>query len=66
VGKKSKSGQSGQAIVEYILLLSIVVGMLVAFLSNFTNTFDKATLGLGGKMEVQMRTGRAPATLWTK
>jgi hypothetical protein len=66
VGKKPKSGQSGQAIVEYILLLSIVIGMLSVFLAKFTSTFDTATIGLGGKMEVQMRTGRAPATLWTK
>ncbi len=66
MGKKTRSNQSGQAITEYILLLSIVVGLFVAILGNFTNAFYKITLGLGGKMELQMRTGRAPATLWTK
>ena len=66
MGTKSKAKQSGQAIVEYILLLSIVIGLVTVVLGKFTSTFDVATTAIGGKIELQMRTGRAPATLWKK
>ena len=65
MGKK-RSKESGQALLEYIILLSIVFGMVIFFVHKLTGTFDKTTLSLGGKMERQLRTGAAPASLWTK
>jgi Flp pilus assembly pilin Flp len=66
VGKIRKKSESGQAIVEYILLLAIVVGVVGLFLSKLTGTFDIATVAMGGKMEKQLRTGKAPASIWTR
>ena len=66
MGKKRNRNESGQAITEYVLLLAIVLGMLSLFISKLTGSFDVATVGLGGKMEKQLRTGKAPASIWTK
>jgi hypothetical protein len=65
VGKNKKDAQSGQAMIEYILLLSIVIGILVALLPNMGKGFDAVTLLIGGKMEAQLRTG-ASASVWQK
>jgi Flp pilus assembly pilin Flp len=66
VGKKRSKRESGQAIVEYILLLAIVLGMVGVFISKLTGSFDLATTAVGGKMEKQLRTGKAPPWIWTK
>ena len=61
-----KASKSGQAIIEYIILLSIVVVGLALFLSKYTGLFDNMTVRMGGAMESQLRTGKAPASVWTK
>ena len=66
MGKKRGNQESGQAITEYILLLAIVLGMVSLFLSKLTGSFDLATTAMGGKIEKQLRTGKAPASIWTK
>jgi hypothetical protein len=59
-------GRSGQAITEYILLLFIVVVGVGYFISKYTGLFDNMTVRMGGAMEAQLRTGKAPASVWTK
>jgi len=63
---KPASNEGGQAIVEYILLLSIVLVGLGLFIQKISGSFDTMTAQNGAKIEVQMRTGSAPASLWTK
>lgn len=63
---KNKHTESGQAIVEYVLLLSIVLGIMVYFMNTLTGSFDDSTARFGGKIEKQIRTGSAPASVWTK
>jgi hypothetical protein len=58
--------QSGQALVEYILLLSIVVGVVGFFVSKLTTSLDTTTGKYGAIVERQLRTGKAPASIWTK
>ncbi|MBU6155016.1 MAG: hypothetical protein KGP28_11995 [Bdellovibrionales bacterium] len=62
MSKRSK--ESGQAVVEYIILLSITLGIVVAFARNMTSIFDKGAPKIGGKFERQIRAGAAPAGLW--
>ena len=64
--KRKKKNESGQAIVEYILLLSIVVATSAFFMKTLTGLFDKTAATMGAKIEVQIRTGNAPATIWNK
>ena len=58
--------QSGQAMVEYILLLTIVVVGAGFFMQTLSKAIDQMTAAQGGKLERQIRTGSAPASLWKK
>lgn len=58
--------QGGQAIVEYVLLLSIVLVGLGLFLQKATSAFDVMTARRGGLIEQQIRTGSAPPSIWKK
>ncbi len=60
------SNEGGQAIVDYILLLSIILIGLGLFLQKTSTAFDGITVNWGGKLEKQIRTGSAPASIWTK
>ncbi len=62
----SQKRKSGQAVIEYILLLSMVVGIMVAFLRTLNGSFDKAVPRMGGTIERQLRTGAASAGVWRK
>ena len=58
--------ESGQALTEYVLLLAIVVPALIYFLGTLSSSFYKTSARYGGSLERQMRTGAAPASIWTK
>lgn len=63
---KPASNEGGQAILEYVLLLSIVLVGLGLFLQKISTGFDAMTAQRGGALEQQIRTGSAPASIWTK
>jgi len=52
--------------VEYILLLTIVVVGAGFFMQTLSKAIDQMTAAQGGKLERQIRTGSAPASLWKK
>jgi hypothetical protein len=58
--------ESGQAIIEYIILLTIVFGTVAYFVQKLTGGFDSMVASSGAKVEKQLRTGAAPATIWNK
>ena len=62
----SRKWRSGQAVIEYVLLLTMVVGIMVAFLRTLNGSFDKAVPRMGGTIERQLRTGAASAGVWRK
>jgi hypothetical protein len=64
--RRRRGAQKGQAIVEYIILLSIVMGIVTYFISKMTGSFDTTTAKYGGRVEQQLRTGSAPATIWNR
>lgn len=64
--KRNRKKQAGQAILEYVILLSIVMTIMVYFMNTLGNSYDNTSLKLGGAVERQLRSGAAPATLWTK
>jgi hypothetical protein len=61
---KKRSKQSGQAVVEYIILLSFTMAIVVGFAKKMTGIFDKAAPKMGGAFERQLRGGAAPAGMW--
>lgn len=62
----SAAPESGQAILEYVLLLTIVLGALTYFVQAISGKMDQTTAINGGSLEKQLRTGSAPASIWTK
>jgi hypothetical protein len=65
-GLLRKKRNSGQAVVEYIVLLTMVIGIMVAFLRTLNGSFNKAVPKMGGVIERQLRTGAASAGVWRK
>ena len=63
---KKRLNQSGQSIVEYVILLSITMAIVVGFARSITGLFDKSAPKMGGQFERQLRAGAAPAGLWKK
>ena len=63
---KNLQNNSGQAIIEYILLLSIIIGIFAVVLPKMNAGLDQTTTAISSKLETQLRTGRAPTSLWTK
>jgi Flp pilus assembly pilin Flp len=64
--RRQKRNQSGQALVEYVILLSIVVGIVAVFMNKLSGAFDVTTARYGGKVEQQLRTGNAPPSIWDR
>lgn len=56
--------ESGQAITEYILLLSVIVVGAAALTKSILGVLDKGILRLGGQLEKDLKTGRAPLNVW--
>ena len=54
--RRAKS-QSGQALVEYVLLLSIAVSLALAFNSFFTRSMHAGVLKFNAVLESELRTG---------
>lgn len=55
---------SGQAITEYILLLSVTVIGVGALMRGILAALDRGILTLGSAMERDLKTGRADVSIW--
>ncbi len=63
---KRKSAESGQAILEYIMLLAIIVPIVFYALRMMKTGSDQGTAKLGGRLEKQLRTSDTPINIWSK
>lgn len=62
--KRLASDQQGQAITEYILILSACVLGAAALARGILGVLDKGILRLGAQLEKDLKTGRAPVNVW--
>ncbi len=62
---KREANQRGQAVLEYILLLAVTVSLVVGFSKTILTAVDQGILKFGGRLEKTLKTGRAPANVWT-
>lgn len=60
-----RPANAGQATVEYILLLSFVVVACVGMTRAILDGIDRGVLRVGGGLEKQLKTGRAPGGIWS-
>ena len=56
--------QDGQAVIEYILLLSGTVIGAGLLARGILNALDSGILKLGGQLEKDLKTGRAPLSVY--
>ena len=64
--KKSRKRESGQAVLEYVILLGITMGIMIYFLRTLTTGVNRTIPKWGRSFEIQLRAGAAPASLWDK
>jgi Flp pilus assembly pilin Flp len=55
---------SGQATVEYILLLTFTISGTVALSRVILSAIDRGILRLGAQLEMDLKTGRASLGAW--
>jgi Flp pilus assembly pilin Flp len=58
------SDEEGQATVEYILILSVVIAGAGLLSRKLIEVLDSGILKLGGQLEKDLKTGRAPVGIW--
>ncbi len=56
--------ESGQAITEYILLLTLTLTAAIALARGITSALNTSTLALGGQLEKDLKTGRVSLDIW--
>ena len=64
LGKKFLHDESGQAITEYILLLSVCVFGASALGRGILKSLDAGILKLGGQLEKDLKSGRQALSVW--
>jgi len=64
--KNKRKQNSGQAVLEYVLLLAMILGGVGFVVAKLRDGSDKITAVSGAKLEKMLRTGSAPPTIWTK
>jgi hypothetical protein len=62
--KSFLTDQSGQATTEYIILLSVCVVVAGQLARTILAALDRGILRLGGQLEKDLKTGRAPLGIW--
>jgi Flp pilus assembly pilin Flp len=62
----SRSNQSGQAVIEYVLVLAVALSVVIVVRLTIVASLDKGVAGVGGRFERELRTGSLPASYWTK
>ena len=57
--------EDGQAIFEYVFLLSIALTTAVFIGKSIISVFDRGILSVGATLEKYLKTGRLPPRVWT-
>jgi len=58
--------ESGQAILEYVLLLAFVVAMSALVVTGIMGGVDRGILVFGATLEKDLKTGRMPSGAWVE
>lgn len=62
--QKLSSDESGQAMVEYILIVAFSVALAAGLARTLTKSIDLAVLRIGSQLEKDLKTGRATLDVW--
>ena len=64
VMRRLASDESGQAAVEYLILLSAIAVGATALSRGVVKMLDQAILVIGANLEKDLKTGRAAVGIW--
>lgn len=64
MSKRLLAEEDGQAILEYMLILMATVVGAGLMSRKILQTVDSGILALGGQLEKDLKTGRAPLAIW--
>ena len=64
MSRQLSNDESGQAIVEYILLLSVLFTVSVGFSRRIISSLDSSISVFNATLEKDLRTGRADVRFW--
>lgn len=56
--------EDGQAVIEYVLVLSATLVAAGLLARGILNALDSGVLKLGGQLEKDLKTGRAPISVY--
>jgi len=56
--------ENGQGTVEYILIISVIVVGAAQIRKQVLKALDKGLLRIGSQIEKDIKTGRAPLSVW--
>lgn len=56
--------ERGQAVSEYVLILSVCVAGATALMRAILNVLDNGLKSLGAQLEKDLKTGRTPTNVW--
>jgi hypothetical protein len=59
-----RGDESGQALVEYILLVSFSLALAMGLARTLTSSMDNGTLRIGAQLERDLKSGRAVLGVW--
>lgn len=62
--KNRKNNQSGQAVVEYLLILSISIVLSGLLFKGLNSSLDSGIRRFGMQLEKDLKTGRIPSSIW--
>ena len=62
--KKILANQQGQASVEYILILTLMLVATTTLSKTMIDMLDTGILKVGGRLEKQLKTGRGQLSTW--
>jgi Flp pilus assembly pilin Flp len=62
--RRLQDDESGQAVTEYVLILAAAVIGAASLARTLLGVLDQGILKLGGQLEKDLKTGRAPLNVW--
>ena len=64
-GREPFSANAGQGTVEYILILAVIVLGASQIGKRILYSFDLSVLRIGAELERDLKSGRAPLSVWS-
>ncbi|MCM0605323.1 MAG: hypothetical protein KA715_04475 [Xanthomonadaceae bacterium] len=66
ITEKEENNESGQAVVEYVVILAVAVSIALPLSKQLLGFIDGTVARLGSTLERKLYTGRTPVNVWRR